>query len=119
MKSTYKSAALRQLRDQLTRFSPRERKLSQVSLAEQLIEELEPSRTYSYEYLHFRVTGFRPNAVANELIEGGDARNDLRLLVEDVFDSANVRAEDVPEPVRTVEQLSSQLNVSSKTIARW
>jgi RNA polymerase primary sigma factor/RNA polymerase sigma factor len=43
----------------------------------------------------------------------------LRLFVEDLSDSANVPAEDAGERVMTVEDLSKQFRVSTKTISRW
>ena len=61
MQGKYQTTELRELRDQLTRFSPREKKLTQSGQAEILLRELDPARRdYSYEYLFFRVTGFRP-----------------------------------------------------------
>ena len=119
MHSRYRSAVLQQLRDQQVRFAPREKKLEQVNLAEKLLGELAADKTYTYEYLAFRITGHRPEVSPNELICGDDARHDLRLFVEDVSDSADIRVEDVPEPVRTVNQLGEMFNVSTKTISRW
>ena len=43
----------------------------------------------------------------------------MRLLVEDVSDAANVPADAVGERVVTIDELSKQLKVSTKTIARW
>ena len=57
------SPILRQLRDQQVRFAPREKKLEQVNRAEQLIPELDRDRTYTYEYLCYRITDFRPDMV--------------------------------------------------------
>jgi RNA polymerase primary sigma factor len=119
MHTAYNTSILKQLRDQQVRFAPREKKLQQVDRAEQLLGEIEPARTYSYEYLCFRITDYRPDASPQLTVSGEEARHDLRLFVEDVSDSANVRVEDVPEPVHTVEDLSKLFNVSTKTISRW
>ncbi len=119
MNSGYRSQILRQLRDQQVKYAPREKKLDQVNKAEQLLGEIDPSRTYSYEYLCFRITDYRPDASPNLTVSGREARHDLRLFVEDVSDAANVRVEDVTEPVHTVEDLSKIFNVSTKTISRW
>ncbi len=119
MHARYHIPVLQQLRDQQVRFAPREKKLEQVNRTEQLVLELDPDKNYTYEYLFFRITGLRPGTGGNEVISGDDALNDLRLFVEDVSDAANVRIEDVPEPVRTVEQLGKMFNVSTKTISRW
>ncbi len=78
-----------------------------------------PNKNYTYEYLFFRITGLRPGTGGSEVIVGEDALHDLRLFVEDVSDAANLRVEDMPEPVRTVEQLGKMFNVSTKTISRW
>lgn len=52
-------------------------------------------------------------------ISAADARHDLLALVEDVTQSANISAAVVGEPVRTVEEASALLGVSTKTISRW
>ena len=53
------------------------------------------------------------------LIKGEDAVHDLRLFVEDITDSMNLRLEEASEPVHTVEDLSKRFKVSTKTISRW
>lgn len=119
MHARYRISVLQQLRDQQVRFAPREKKLEQVNRTEQLVAELDPRKNYTYDYLFFRITGLRPGTHGAEVIGGEDALHDLRLFVEDVSDAANVRVEDMPEPVRTVEQLGKMFNVSTKTISRW
>jgi len=95
------------------------KKLEQVERAERLITEIEPSKTYSYEYLCYRITDYRPDAAPEMTMTGEEARHDVRLFVEDVSDSANVRVTDLAEPVHTVEDLSRMFKVSTKTISRW
>jgi RNA polymerase primary sigma factor len=119
MHADYNIPILKQLRDQQVRFAPREKKVEQVNRAEKLLSELEPARTYSYEYLCFRITDFRPEVAPTTTMTGEEAWHDLRLFVEDVSDAADIRVEDVPEPVHTVEELSKLFKVSTKTIARW
>jgi RNA polymerase primary sigma factor/RNA polymerase sigma factor len=119
MHADYTTTILKQLRDQQVRFAPREKKVEQINRAERLIAEIEPQRTYSYEYLCFRITDFRPDAAPPTTMTGEEASHDLRLFVEDVSDAADLRVEDAPEPVHTVEELSKLFKVSTKTIARW
>jgi RNA polymerase primary sigma factor len=119
MHTDYMNPALRQLRDQQVRFAPRDKKIEQVNLAEKLLAELEPERTYTYEYLCYRVTNYRPEAYPNLKLTGKEAGHDLRLFVEDLSDAADVAAESVGERVVTVEELAKQFNVSTKTISRW
>jgi len=119
MHSSYRNRLISQLRDQQVRFAPRDRKLEQVIKAERLLTELDAAKDYNYEYLYFRVTGYRPDVAPQDVISGEDARHDVRLFIEDVSDAADIPAEDAGEPVYTVDQLSKKFNVSTKTISRW
>lgn len=119
MHTGYRSSTLKQLRDQQVRFAPRDKKIEQVDRAEKLLREIEPERTYSYEYVCFRITDFRPDATPHLTMSGTEVHHDLRLLVEDLSDSANVRVNEVDEPVHTVDEVSKMFNVSTKTISRW
>lgn len=119
MQREYQSPELRELRDQQIRFAPRTKKLQQVEAAERLIAEVDGEKTYPYEYVCFRVTGYRPTQAANAKIIGNDLRHDLRLFVEDLSDSADMAADNIGEQVLTVEELAKQFNVSTKTISRW
>lgn len=119
MHADYQNPHIRQLRDQQVRFAPREKKIEQVNRAEKLLAELDPSRTYTYEYLCYRVTDFRPESFPNVKLSGEQAGHDLRLFVEDLSDAANVPADAAGEKVLTVEELSKEFRVSTKTISRW
>ncbi len=119
MHASYVNPVLKQLRDQQVRFAPRDKKIEQVNRAERLLAEMEKERSYTYEYLCFRITDYRPDATQPVVMEGRDAIHDLRLFVEDVSDAANIPVQDAGEPVHTVEELSKLFKVSTKTIARW
>ena len=119
MHSDYLNPALRQLCDQQCRFAPREKKIEQVNAAEKLLQELDPDRTYSYEYLCYRVTRYRPDSYPDLKMCGLEATHDLRLLIEDLSDAANLPAQEAGEEVLTVEELSRRFQVSTKTISRW
>ena len=92
MHSDYLSPIIRQLRDQQVRFAPREKKIEQVNRAEKLLSELDDARTYTYEYLCYRITDFRPESFPNLKLSGEAAGHDLRLFVEDLSDSADMPA---------------------------
>ena len=115
----YKSESIRQLRDQQVRFAPRQKKIEQVERAEKLLRETDLDRTYSYEFVCFRITTFRPENAPIVTMTGGDLRHDLHNLIEDLSESANIRTEEVGKPVHTVDELSKMFNVSTKTISRW
>jgi RNA polymerase primary sigma factor/RNA polymerase sigma factor len=119
MHSDYHSPIIRQLRDQQVRFAPRDKKIEQVNRAERLLAELDAKRTYTYEYLCFRITDYRPESFPNLKLSGKEAGHDLRLFVEDLSDAADVPATGAGERVLTVEELSRLFKVSTKTISRW
>jgi hypothetical protein len=119
MHMDYRISELKQLRDQQVRFAPREKKVQQLERAEKLISEIDPQKTYTYEYLCFRITDYRPEVTPNVKMSGATARHDLRLFVEDVSESAGLCVDEISEPVHTLEELSRMFKVSTKTIARW
>ncbi len=119
MGSGYRHAALRQLKEQQARFAPLEDRLAQINRAEALLAEIDPTRRYPYEYLWFRIKGFRPETSPELVLDGETLRHDLRVFIEDLSGTLEQAAEQMPEPVLTVESVSQRFNVSSRTIARW
>ena len=119
MHSDYKNSSIRELRDQQVRYAPREKKIEQIDCAEKLLQDLQTDRIYNYEYVCFRITGFRAEQSPIIRIKGADLTHDLYCFIEDLSESANIRAVETGQPVHTVEQLSKMFNVSSKTISRW
>ena len=119
MHTEYLNPIIRQLRDQQVRFAPREKKIEQVNRAEKLLAELDARRTYTYEYLCYRITDYRPESFPNVKLSGQAAGHDLRLFVEDLSDAADVPATGAGQRVLTVEELSKIFKVSTKTISRW
>jgi RNA polymerase primary sigma factor/RNA polymerase sigma factor len=119
MHSDYKCDSIRELRNQQVRFAPREKKIEQVDCAEKLMRDLKLDRTYNFEFVCFKITGYRPENPPIVKIRGENLRHDLHRFIEDLSDSANVAAEEFGQPVLTVDDLTKQFNVSSKTISRW
>jgi RNA polymerase primary sigma factor/RNA polymerase sigma factor len=110
---------MRELCDQQIRFAPTDQKLHQVEAADRLIGEIDPQKIYTYEYVCFRITGYRPDAYARTSMRGEDLLRDLHLFVEELSDATETSAESIGEQVLTVEELAKQFNVSTKTISRW
>ncbi len=119
MQRIYNCPVLRDLCDQQIRFAPTDQRLQQVEVAERLISEIDPQKIYTYEYICFRITGYRPESFARTQITGEDLLHDLHLFVEDLSDATEQKVENIGEQVLTVEELAKQFNVSTKTIARW
>jgi len=104
----FKTPALKELTDQQVRFAPLAKRLEQRTRAERLLAEIDPARQYPYQFVCFRVTEFRPESYSDLLICGSDLACDLREMVRLLDD-----------PVLTLEEVSRQLSVSTKTIRRW
>jgi len=118
--STFKQQALKELTDQQVRFAPPARRLAQLKRAERLLAETDTTKQYPYQYVCFRVTEFRPDSYPDLLIDGRDLQADLgRMIVELARSMPAQPIETMAEPVWTLEEISKQLNVSTKTINRW
>src|ERR1700761_6532365 len=78
MGGNYCHPALKQLMDQQARFAPREERIEQVERAEALLAEIQGERNYPYEYLWYRIKGYRPETAPDLLLEGTGVRHDLR-----------------------------------------
>jgi RNA polymerase sigma factor (sigma-70 family) len=88
-----------------------------MARARQLLSEVEPGRAYPYQFVCYRITEFRPESYPGLLIEGTDLAHDLALFIEAL--GGAVPAELPAEGLVTLEELSKQLNVSTKTVRRW
>ena len=110
----FKNPALKQLTDQQVRYAPPARRLEQLGRVEKLLTEIEPGKRYPYQYVCYRITEFRPDSYPDLLIDGTDLDHDLRQMIEMLRP-----AESAAERIWTLEQVSKQLNVSTKTIRRW
>lgn len=116
--SRYQHPALRLLTEQL-RLSPIDRRVEQVNRAEQFYYGVSTDRSYPYQELCERITGYRPDKYPDLKIEGDVLRHDLQVFVEDLSASTNLPVEAAAEPVFTVEDLSREYKVSTKTVDRW
>jgi len=118
--NSFKTTALQELTDQQVRFAPPARQLQQLARAEKLLTEIDQNKVYPYQYVCFRITEFRPDSYADVVITGQDLEHDLCRMIEKLVESMPaVPVEELAEPVVTMDQMSKQLNVSTKTISRW
>ncbi|MBM3996986.1 MAG: sigma-70 family RNA polymerase sigma factor [Planctomycetes bacterium] len=116
----YKHQALKELADQQVRFAPPTRRLEQLKRAEQLLIELDPAKSYPYQFVCYRVTDFRSELHPNLLVPGVELIHDLGLFINELAVSLPaVPIEEVSEPVLTINEISKKYNVTPKTIQRW
>ncbi len=100
-------------------FTPQETRSSQITAAEELLHSLDPDKAYPLEFIIYRITGYRPKKVDEDLLTGVALQHDLGLLIEKVSDTLDLHAERLAEPVLSIDDVTERFNVTSKTIQRW
>ena len=92
-----------------------------VDSAEALIRIIDPAGEYPYEFVVYRLTGFRMGAknVVSEPIGGRVLRAELARLMLDLCDSLDIHASEYAEPAYDIAALAKRYSVSTKTIQRW
>ncbi len=102
------------------KFAPPAKRQKQVDGAEQLLSIIEKNKEYPFEFVCFRITGFRPKDDAGRrLIKGDELAEDLRIFIWKLSGQVAAPAENQSEEVYTKYSLARKLNVSLKTIDRW
>lgn len=119
MNRMYRHPALRQLKEQQTRFAPRERRIEQIDRAERLLDEIQKDKRYPYEWVCFKITGFRPESAPAFVIDAEELRHDLRLFLADLSATVVQDASQANEPILTVGAVGRRFNVSPRTVNRW
>ena len=114
-----KSANLAQLLMQL-RFTPEPKRRAQLEAAERLHALIEDGRQYPYDFVCFHITGYNPKTdIEQESVQGRDLRDDLQIFIAKLSGRLAVPAAQAGEKVYTIDELTTQFNVSTKTINRW
>lgn len=102
------------------RFAPPRQRKKQVDNAERLLEIIEKGKEYPYEFVCFKITGYRPDTVpGSRLIKADELAEDLRVFIWKLSGQVAPAAAEQIEPLYTTKQLSKKLGVSTKTIDRW
>jgi RNA polymerase sigma factor (sigma-70 family) len=118
--SDFNTKALRELTDQQVRFATVARRQEQMAKAEKLLAEVDPAKQYPYAFVCFRLTDFRSDANADVLIPGAQLKHDLALFIQRVERSLPpLPIELAAEPMLSLDEVSKQFNVSTKTVSRW
>jgi RNA polymerase primary sigma factor/RNA polymerase sigma factor len=120
MNIDYRSPLVREIRDRQSERASREQLLQRIDAAERLLASVDANASYPADQVLVRLDSAESHApVSLRKVRGSDLAHDLRLLVEDLSDAAELPADAMGEQVFTVEELARQFNVSTKTISRW
>jgi RNA polymerase primary sigma factor len=114
-----KNQNLAQLLLQL-RFTPVKKRQKELDALEKLFAIIEPDKEYPFDFVHFRITGFKPKTVQEQqLIKGDQLLEDLRIFISKLSSRLARPAVEQEEKIYTIQELASIFAVSTKTIYRW
>ena len=99
--------------------APRQVRVRMLERIEGLLAEIEPSRTYPFDYISYRIMDHRPVELTDISFSYDEVERELAALVEEVGGTVSVRADSVEEPVLTVDDLAARWRVSTVTVMRW
>ena len=63
-------------------FTPHDTRAAQVAAAEELLHAIDPAKAYPLDFVVFRITGYRPKTLGDDLLTGLALQHDLGLLIE-------------------------------------
>jgi RNA polymerase sigma factor (sigma-70 family) len=103
-----------------SRFSPKKQRQKQFDNAEKLLPLIDKESNYPFEFVCFKITGFRPKtAAAQEMIKGSVLADDLQAFISKLSGQLARPAVAQGQKVYSVEELAAYFDVSTKTIGRW
>jgi len=116
---TVKNPILAQLLMQL-KFAPPKQRLKQLQAAERLFGMIEPDKQYTFEFVCFHITGYRPKGEsAQKLLAGSQIRGDLQAFIGRLSNQMPFLITAEKQPVYTIEKLAKRFDISIRTIDRW
>jgi len=110
------------------RFAPAKQRQKQLGRAEELLDiiakdkpfDKAQDREYPFEFVCFKITGYRPEGnVGHRLIRGDELAEDLRIFIWKLSGQVAPPAKEQSEEVYTKKQLAKKMHISTKTIDRW
>jgi len=102
------------------RFAPQRKRHKQLVSAEKLFAIIDKDKEYPFEFVCFKITGYRPKGqTARELVKGSELAEDLPIFIAKLSAQVTPPASQQQEKVYDIEQLAAALGVSTKTINRW
>ena len=114
-----KNTNLAQLLMQL-RFTPQKKRRKQLDSVEKLLAIIEKDKEYPFEFVCFRITGFHPkNLPEQQLIKGDELADDLQIFISKLSGQLARPVAEQKQKIYTIEELATELGVSTKTIRRW
>ncbi|MBN1456342.1 MAG: sigma-70 family RNA polymerase sigma factor [Sedimentisphaerales bacterium] len=102
------------------RFAPQSQRQTQLDAAEKLLGIIDSNKEYPYEFVCYKITGYRPKtSLAEEQIKGDELKDDLRVFITRLSGQLELAASEQSEKVFSLSELTDKFSVSEKTISRW
>jgi len=102
------------------RFTPQKHRLKQLDSAEKLLAIIDKDKEYPFEFVFFKITGFRPKGLIEwQPIKGYELLDDLQIFISKLSSQIAPPAAEQEQKVYTTEKLSKTFDVSTKTVNRW
>jgi len=99
---------------------PRAQQLKQLAAAEELYKIVSSNQDYPFEFVCFKITGYRPKGRAKtEIIAGSQLLRDLPVYGLRASARLKLQAGQQSEMVYSIDDLAKKFNVSKRTIERW
>ena len=116
---TIRNHNLAQLLMQL-RFTPENKRRKELAAAEKLYALIDDTKQYPFDFVCYHITGFNSkDSYDKELLEGKALLDDLELFIARLSGKLAEPVAEQTERVYTIEELSEQFDVSTKTVGRW
>lgn len=116
---TYRNKPMENLAAELSAGLKRLRK-GYIDAAEALLQIIDCEKEYPFEFVVYRLTGYRPRPQQPAApLSGESLRDDLLQLMLEISDGLDLPADTYAEPVYDTEALAKRFNVAGKTIQRW
>lgn len=100
-------------------YTPVTKRREQLSNTRALLSDIDPEEDYTWEFVRFRITGYRPREEADHRLVGKVLLADLPALIEFLSTTMDIPASEAPEEVLSLQQVTDRFKVSTKTIQRW
>jgi RNA polymerase primary sigma factor len=102
-----------------TSFVPRAQHLKQLSAAEQLYKIVSPDKEYPFEFICFKITGYRPKEHTAQMVSGKELIESLPVYIAKASARLRLPAEEQKEKIYSLGETAKKLNISIRTIERW
>jgi RNA polymerase sigma factor (sigma-70 family) len=102
------------------RFSSPKTLNDQTFLAERLIQLIDAEKAYPYDFVCYKLTGYKPKEIpSTALLPGCDIIHDAVRFIKKVTEQNPQPFDLLPENYFPVNELSEENSISTKTFKRW